>query len=176
MTPATVDAGDFGSWLRDIGTFLGGDGDSVVPCGTCTGCCTSSQFVHVGPEETDALAHIPSELLFPAPRLPRGHFVLGYDERGHCPMLIDGACSIYDHRPRTCRVYDCRVLSAAGLDLADEPSKAAIDERVRRWRFSYESDDDKATHAAVIEVARSITDEPTNTGRALRALAAFREE
>ena len=35
---------------------------------------------------------------------------------GHCPMLVDGRCSIYEHRPRTCRTYDCRVFPAAGLE------------------------------------------------------------
>ena len=52
---------------------LRGERDSDVPCNGCTACCTSSQFVHIGPDETDTLAHIPAELLFPAPRLPRGH-------------------------------------------------------------------------------------------------------
>jgi hypothetical protein len=33
------------------------------------------------------LARIPAELLFPAPRLPPGHVVLGYDERGHADLL-----------------------------------------------------------------------------------------
>ena len=107
-------------------------GDQVqVPCGDCTACCTSAQFVHIGPEEEEALARIPRALLFPAPGLPKGTMVMGYDEQGRCPMLVDGACSIYDHRPRTCRTYDCRVFTAAGLD----PDGAAITERVRRWRF-----------------------------------------
>src|SRR5204863_6078536 len=79
------------------------------------------------------------------PRLPKGHVLLGYDERGHCPMLVDDRCSIYEHRPRTCRTYDCRVFPAAGLD-ADQP---AIAERVRRWRFAYPTAADRARHEAV---------------------------
>src|SRR5689334_12051664 len=98
---------------------LAGEGASDVPCGACTACCTASQFVHIGPDEADALAHIPAELLFPAPGLPRGHVLLGYDEHGRCPMLVDDGCSIYAHRPQTCRTYDCRVLPAAGV-AADE--------------------------------------------------------
>ena len=39
--------------------------ESDVPCNGCTACCRSSQFVHVGPDEADTLAHIPAELLFP---------------------------------------------------------------------------------------------------------------
>jgi uncharacterized protein len=59
---------------------------------------------------------------------------MGYDENGHCPMLVDGACSIYEHRPRTCRTYDCRVFAASGLEL-DDPAKSAISDQVSRWEF-----------------------------------------
>ena len=114
-----LSAGDFSSWMIEIQGAIRGDHGSDVPCDGCTACCTSSQFIHVGPDESDTLAHIPTDLLFPAPGLPPGHVVLGYDERGHCPMLIDDKCSIYEHRPRTCRTYDCRIFPAAGLDLED---------------------------------------------------------
>ena len=106
-----LDAGDFGAWLAEIQGVLRGAGESDVPCGSCTACCTSSMFIHIEPDEADALAHIPKALLFPAPLRPRGHVVLGYDERGHCPMLVHGACSIYDHRPRTCRAFDTLALT-----------------------------------------------------------------
>ena len=92
-------AGDFSQWLTQMAAALRGERGSEVPCGDCTACCTASQFVHIAPNETDTLSHIPKELLFAAPRLPRGHKLLGYDDRGYCPMLIDGACSIYAHRP-----------------------------------------------------------------------------
>ena len=141
-------AGDFSAWVVEMQGALRGEHGSDVPCGSCTACCTSSQFVHIGPDETDTLSHIPVALLFPAPRMPRGHVLLGYDERGHCPMLIDDKCSIYEHRPRTCRVYDCRVFPAAGLRVDDE-DKALIDRQVQRWRFSYPTDDDRARHDGV---------------------------
>src|SRR5207253_1500026 len=123
VTVARVDddgplaAGDFVSWVTGMQGAIAGDHDSDVPCDGCTACCTSSQFVHIEPDETETIARIPPELLFPAPRAPRGHVLLGYDERGHCPMLIDGGCSIYEHRPRTCRTYDCRVFAATGVDV-----------------------------------------------------------
>jgi Fe-S-cluster containining protein len=146
-----VAAGDFSTWLDGMQAALRGEHDADVPCGSCTACCTSSQFVHIEPDETDALAHIPAALLFPAPRLPKGHVLLGYDERGHCPMLVGGRCSIYQHRPRTCRTYDCRVFPAAGLD-ADQP---AIAERVRRWRFAYPTALDRSRHDEVRRAART---------------------
>src|SRR4051794_27144353 len=96
---ATLSAGPFGAWLDATADALRGERDADVPCDGCTACCTSSQFAHVGPDAAAALARIPAELLFPAPRRPEGHKVMGYDERGHCPMLVDGACSIYEHRP-----------------------------------------------------------------------------
>ena len=112
-------AGDFSSWVVEMRATIRGEQGSEVPCGGCTACCTSSQFIHIEPDETDTLSRIPAELLFPAPRLPRGHVLLGYDERGHCPMLIDDQCSIYEHRPKTCRTYDCRIFPAAGVGIDD---------------------------------------------------------
>ena len=166
MADDALDAGDFGSWLLEIEGALRGERAADVPCGTCTACCTSSQFVHIGPEETDTLAHIPRQLLFPAPRMPRGHVLLGYDERGHCPMLVDGRCSIYEHRPRTCRTYDCRVFPAAGID-ADE-DKPLIVRQARRWRFSGGGEDQQA---AVRASAASL--DGTATERAVRAVEVF---
>jgi uncharacterized protein len=129
---------------------LRGEQASDVPCATCTACCTSSQFVHIEPDETDTLAHIPAELLFAAPLQPPGHVLLGYDERGHCPMLVDGKCSIYAHRPRSCRTYDCRVFPASGLAIAlDDPAKQRIAERARRWRFSFPTHADRVQGGAV---------------------------
>jgi hypothetical protein len=147
-TEQRLPAGDFGAWLEDLEAALRGEQDSDVPCDGCTACCASSQFVHVGPDEVDALAHIPGELLFPAPGLPRGHVLMGYDEQGRCPLLTDGGCSIYDHRPRTCRTYDCRVFPASGVEL-DDPGKAAIARRAERWQFAFPSAGDRTRHEAV---------------------------
>jgi Fe-S-cluster containining protein len=148
-------AGSFSTWLAGMKQALGGEGESDVPCGGCTACCTSSQFVHVGPDETEALARIPTELLFPAPRMPSGHVVLGYDENGHCPMLVDGACSIYEHRPRTCRTYDCRVFPATGVEVDDE-DQLAIANRARRWRFDVAAESEGVEHDALRAAARFV--------------------
>lgn len=141
-------AGSFSTWLADLQRALDAEADATVPCGDCTACCTSSQFVHVAPDESDTLAHVPPALLFSAPRMPVGHVLMGYDDRGHCPMLVDGGCSIYEHRPRTCRTYDCRVFPAAGLDVADD-GKVLIAVRAGRWRFSHPTAADVEQHDAV---------------------------
>jgi hypothetical protein len=143
-----LEAGDFAAWLTEVQASIKGQGASTVPCAGCTACCTSFQFVHIGPDESDTLAHIPAELLVPAPGLPPGHAVLGYDQRGHCPMLIDQQCSIYEHRPKTCRTYDCRVLPAAGIELQGRRT-AGIARRVRRWKFSFPDRSDAAEFEAI---------------------------
>jgi hypothetical protein len=158
------DAGPFGGWLDDLGAALRGERDADVPCGGCTACCESSQFVHVEPDETDALAHIPATLLFPAPRQPKGHLLLGYDEHGRCPMLVEQRCSIYAHRPRACRTYDCRVFAAAGVDPVDKPAVAV---RVRGWRFTYPTPGD---HAAQQAVRDGVPDDGSPTERAVLAV------
>jgi hypothetical protein len=159
---APLDAGRFSEWLRELDAALQGDDDARVPCGTCRACCTSAQFVHIGPDETDTLAHVPRALCFPAPGLPVGHVVLGYDERGWCPMLGEHGCTIYEHRPRTCRTYDCRVFAAAGVTPADDQPDIAA--RVRRWRFTV---DDEATW---VDVHDAVPDDGSPLGRSLHAL------
>jgi Fe-S-cluster containining protein len=141
--------------------------EMAVPCDGCVACCTSSQFVHIEPDETDALAHVPAELRFPAPGLPKGHVVLGYDEQGCCPMLVDGVCSIYEHRPRACRAYDCRVFAATGVE--PDESQPAIAARVREWRFEV---DDEARWDAM---RAAVPVDGVPLGRALRALEGVSE-
>jgi Fe-S-cluster containining protein len=100
---------------------------------------------------------------------------MGYDERGHCPMLVEGQCSIYAHRPRTCRTYDCRIFPATGVEVdADDETKIAIGLRSRRWRFSFPTAADRAAYEATRAAAASIqerNDAPTNsTGLAVLAI------
>lgn len=170
MSSQGLDAGDFSSWLSRAEAAIRGEGTADVPCGSCVACCTSSQFVHIGPDETATLARIPAELLVPAPGMPRGHVVLGYDDAGRCPMLADDGCSIYEDRPRTCRTYDCRVFVAAGV----EPDAPDIAERTRRWRFRYGSDLDRARHDATRAAAASLDETRGATQRAVRAVQIHR--
>jgi Fe-S-cluster containining protein len=99
-------------------------------------------FIHIKPEETETIRRIPSALLFPAPGLPKGHLVMGYSDQGHCPMLVDDKCSIYEYRPQTCRRYDCRVFAATGVPV-DQTAQADIAHRVQAWVFDYESEESR---------------------------------
>jgi hypothetical protein len=146
----------FFSWLTSVQAALAEEQPADVPCGECNACCRTSHFIHVRPEERRTLARIPRQLLFPAPDLPPGNLVLGYDEKGCCPMLIHGRCTIYEDRPLACRTYDCRIYLAAGV-VAD---RAAIAAQVRRWQFSHPSQDDRDRHSAVRAAARFIREHP----------------
>jgi Fe-S-cluster containining protein len=152
-------AGNFSDWLRDTRAAHATGQGVDVPCGDCTACCRSSYFIHVGPDEDEALARIPAELLFAAPGMPSGNMVMGYGERGHCPMLVDDVCSIYPDRPRSCRQYDCRVFAAAGIaeNVDDRP---LITERARSWKFSLSSDRDQIEKAAVEAATKFVREHP----------------
>jgi hypothetical protein len=85
--------------------------------------------------------------------------LLGYDEQGRCPMLVDGRCSIYEHRPRTCRTYDCRIFPAAGIE-PDPTTQGAVARQVRRWRFGHPTPLDRARHESVQAAATYLTEHP----------------
>ena len=153
----TLAAGGFSSWLRSTLIAQTGDDGADVPCGECNACCKASYFIHIRPDETEALARIPEALLFPAPGLPKGHVLMGYDEHGHCPMLVDDACSIYEQRPVTCRRFDCRIFPAAGIS-AREGDKALVANRARLWKFSYPTKGDRDQHRAVRAAAQFLTE------------------
>ena len=109
-------------------------------------------FIPIKPEETKTIQRIPRALLFPAPGLPKGHVLLGYDDQGRCPMLVDNECSIYEDRPQTCRDYDCRVFAATGITV-DPETQAEIANRVKAWAFDYESEGSREEHTIVREAA-----------------------
>ncbi len=149
-------AGNFSSWLRHTRNALLVENGTDVACGECIACCISSQFVHVRPEESRTLDRIRKDLLVAAPGLPMGHVLLGYDKNGFCPMMVNGKCSIYEHRPLTCRNYDCRVFTAAGITAGDD--KPRITQRVKRWKFSYPTERDQDEHLGVKAAAHFIRD------------------
>ena len=126
-------AGEFSDWPDEFVSTMKGVGEGNVPCGECVGCCTSSKFIHLRPTVTAAIRVIPDELMFQAPGLPEGYYLLGYDANGHCPMFRAGKCSIYECRPATCRQYDCRVLAIANVAESDDGER--ITKKVNSWQF-----------------------------------------
>ncbi|MEN9306713.1 MAG: hypothetical protein RL173_645 [Fibrobacterota bacterium] len=151
----TFPAGVFSEWLGATLKALKSGGAANVACGDCVGCCTSSQFIHIEPSEGKTRNRIPPRHLTAAPGMPTGHMLMGYDKKGFCPMMVDGKCTVYEVRPRTCRAYDCRVFTAAGL-VAGAEDKAGINERVKNWRFSYPTSRDRDEQGAVKAAAKFI--------------------
>lgn len=150
-----IDAGDFGAWLIQAREVLRGSAGSRVPCGDCTGCCTSSYSIEVRPTDAAAFERIPPQSLFRSLGSTAGNWTVRPNADGTCPMLNCGKCSIYAQRPQTCLDYDCRVFAAAGIE-AGGADKAVINRRVQEWRFQFRSDEDRRAHAAIKAAAAFI--------------------
>lgn len=149
-----VAAGEFSQWLRDTENALAsGSAGADVPCGSCTSCCRSRMFIHIRPHEKEALKAIPRPLLFQAPGLPKGHVLMGYSDKGTCPMLVEHQCTVYAVRPQTCRDYDCRIFAATSVAV-DATLQPEIAERVRAWRFEYRDETSRSAHEALVRTAR----------------------
>jgi uncharacterized protein len=147
-----TEAGEFSKWLVEIRSSLISDSIMDVPCGKCIGCCVSSKFVRVQAQETMSIKTIPEELLH---KTEDGSYNISFQENGHCSMLVDEKCQIYDNRPKSCRQFDCRIYTAAGL-LPNRPEEGNIVSRVKDWKFSYDSADSLDCHEAVKETANFI--------------------
>ena len=153
----TLDAGEFRQWLDGSVASQQHGEDADVPCGECNSCCKSFYFIHITPNDQAALGAIPQELLFDAPGLPPGHFVMGYNEHGECPMLHNDRCSIYAARPQTCRAYDCRVFTATGI-APGETDKELVARQTVRWRFSHADATSRSLHNQVQRAATWLVD------------------
>lgn len=158
-TRTRIPAGAFSTWLAHARRSLITREGTDVACGDCVGCCSSSYFVHLEPDDVEARARIPGDLLFPAPGMPEGHRLMGFDRKGACPMLRKRLCTIYEHRPRTCRIYDCRIFAAAGI-LAGEDDKLVVNRRIALWEFDYPTERDRDEHRSVMRAAEFITSHP----------------
>ena len=151
-------AGPFSDWLRAMRTALAGRAGMDVACGDCRGCCTSSYFIKVRAHETTTIERIGADNLRPVPGAGDGGQLMGFDAQGHCLMFANGGCSIYAHRPETCRTYDCRVFTAAGMNAG--PDRSEINERIASWQFDHPATRDHEEHRAVTEAANFMRQHP----------------
>lgn len=142
-----TDAGAFADWVVAMQAGLRDGTGSDVPCGDCVACCTSGQTILVDADEVDALRHLPAEARSPLAD-GSGDHVLVRDDGGRCVLLVDGSCTVYEHRPRRCRTYDCRIFAATGLRPEDD--KPAIATRAADWRFRYDRESDRRRQQATI--------------------------
>lgn len=116
-----------GSWSRRYAQAFAPGGESNVPCGDCSECCTfgAEGFAHVEltDGEGDASTYRTHEV--------DGKLVLDTREDGSCVYLEDGRCSIYSRRPWACRVFDCRIFPFVGAVNGTRYADAAV----RKFRF-----------------------------------------
>lgn len=104
-------AGEFSQWLRHTrNARQARDIGANVPCYGCTACCRSSVFIHIRADETRSLKRIPEQLLLPVPGLAKGHRLMGYDEKGHCPRLVNDRLRL----PHFCRNWSHARRKSAG--------------------------------------------------------------
>jgi Fe-S-cluster containining protein len=74
-----------------------------VPCGECNKCCSLSPLLT--PEEFESGKYV---YTFMKTEFDEGPVVAIPRNKNGCIYLIDGKCSIYDDRPMSCRIFDCR--------------------------------------------------------------------
>jgi hypothetical protein len=115
----------------------------------------SSYHIPLRRQDAAAIERIPAQHLVQS---RAGQLHIQYRPDGLCPMLADGRCTIYVHRPQTCRDYDCRFFAAAGIE-AGGPERSVINTRVRQWRFTYPTAADRRAHDAVLAAAAFLQNE-----------------
>lgn len=129
------------TWLRKF--YRGLDAGSVdVPCGDCTVCCRSFEFIVLADSEKDKYNHH---------LLDDGRPVLDMTEEGHCGYLTETGCSVYEDRPLNCRQFDCRSLAHCGLFPEDYPELSII---VKNWEVELKTEEDKVLSMALRMASR----------------------
>ena len=151
----SVAAGSFADWLQQITQALRGQGGTDVPCGDCVGCCVSSYYIPLRASDAAVAAKVPPALLHVTGPAEAPQQWMAYDANGHCPMLRNRQCTVYEQRPQTCRDYDCRIFAAAGI-AAGDATRSVINQRVFAWRFSYADGAEQRLHDAVRAAAAFI--------------------
>ena len=107
--------------------------DAPVPCDGSRP-ASSSQFVHIAPDEADTLDHVPRSSCSRF-RRPRGHVLMGYDEHGNARArrryVLDLRAPPASTAPTLPRLCHWRVLTMQGRDRAPS-STLALHLRERR--------------------------------------------
>jgi len=123
-----------------------------VPCNGCRECCWHPR-VDLDPDEErpEDLAHLAVE------HDDEGYF-LKKREDGACVHLGEHGCTVYAHRPRACRIFDCRLGGLAGLV---QPFDDQRRHRAPAWQFEIETSEDRAIALAALPfVGRALKGEP----------------
>ena len=125
------------TWLRKLKKqhSRGGDTTADVPCGDCNACCHETS-VFLEPDEVDKYRCV-QESDSDGQSQPR----LERNEDESCVYLDEqGACSIYERRPKLCRNFDCRPLAFCGIQLKE---KEKLSEGLEHWDMTPRSTEDR---------------------------------
>ena len=94
---------------------------STVNCRSCRACCVD--FVETSLLPGDSGDGLDTEIR-------DGKRFLRKKANGECVHLQDGGCSVYEHRPSACRVFDCRDFAVSKLTNPDLP---LLNEAIAQW-------------------------------------------
>ena len=94
---------------------------STVNCRSCRACCVD--FVETSLLTGDSGDGLDTEIR-------DGKRFLRKKANGECVHLQDGGCSVYEHRPSACRVFDCRDFAVSKLTNPDLP---LLNEAIAPW-------------------------------------------
>ena len=148
------------------------DKDATVPCNGCTICCHHDR-IEVLPwlELPEHLAQLSTE---PDPDgCSPDSLKLKRRENGACIHLGEHGCTVYEHRPTACRVYDCRYTNFLGVTLCYEGYEEPM------WLFDIETRADDVIAAArlqIVEEASAMTEYAEAVPYAAHRLAQLRAE
>jgi Fe-S-cluster containining protein len=124
-----------------------------VPCNGCTSCCYHPK-ISVDPtrEPPESLA-----VLQVVPDRSGSGYLLPKRADGACLHLGPQGCTVREHRPRACRLYDCRTFAMAGLHevYGDEGHKSPF------WVFQPRTEDERTALQAIQSFAAAyVTEHP----------------
>ena len=125
--------GSLSTYLRHASKISVTNPDSHTPCGGCDTCCHSVfNKISLTPEEQTRF----------------GVEYFDMTKTGRCPHMGDKGCEIYEQRPLSCRMFDCRFLAAcevARLEVGGIPAlpNEKLKELADKWVFKPLTDEDR---------------------------------
>jgi Putative zinc- or iron-chelating domain len=102
---------------------------STVSCRSCRACCVDFADTPVLPFESVEGLDV---------EIRDGRRFLRKKPNGECIHLQEGGCSVYEYRPSTCRVFDCRDFAVGGLS---NPNLPQLNEAIAQWSVTEETAD-----------------------------------
>jgi Fe-S-cluster containining protein len=114
-----------------------------VPCNGCTACCYQRVNINPARESVDELSQHLDVV-----RDEHGYFLRRRDD-GACMHLGPEGCTVYAHRPRACRAFDCRIFALPGNG-ASFPISEDGKHTTPSWEFDIRSERDAVIRDAFL--------------------------